>query len=129
MVDDGKWCNICVCSLLPSVQVVPMCLVVWCLLLMQVSLSCLNSVAPPPLNWKMWCPDTHSNITEWVDEVGTTHRLIVLKPMRNMTARKAVWFMTPMFPEHLNVSGKVMPAVDQVLYIQPHNNIASAATQ
>eukprot|EP00775_Hariotina_reticulata_P010175 gene10175-10335_t len=73
----------------------------------EITMSCLNSVAPPPLNWKMWCPDKHANITQWVDEVGTTHRLIVLKPMRNMTAKKAVWFMTPLFPEHLNISGKV----------------------
>lgn len=70
-------------------------------------IECLNSVAPEPLNWKMWCPDDDATVTEWVDDAGATHRKIVLNPMKNMTAKMAVWFMTPAFPETLVVNGKV----------------------
>lgn len=73
----------------------------------QISVSCLNSVAPAPLNWKMWCPDTHATVMQWVDEVGSTHRKITLNPIANMTAQMAVWFMTPAFPKTLNISGAI----------------------
>eukprot|EP00878_Enallax_costatus_P032517 GHUV01035741.1.p2 GENE.GHUV01035741.1~~GHUV01035741.1.p2 ORF type:complete len:108 (+),score=20.43 GHUV01035741.1:628-951(+) len=58
----------------------------------------------------MWCPNKHANITEWVDDAGATHRKIVLLPMKNMTAKMAVWFMTPAFPETMVVNGKVSAA-------------------
>lgn len=74
---------------------------------LQLRIECLNSVAPEPLNWKMWCPDDDATVTEWVDDAGATHRKIVLNPMKNMTAKMAVWFMTPAFPETLVVNGKV----------------------
>lgn len=73
----------------------------------QVSVSCLNSVAPSPLNWKMWCPDTHATVTHWVDSVGSTHRKIELQAMPEMTANMAVWFMSPMFPKTLTIDDKV----------------------
>lgn len=73
----------------------------------QISVSCLNSVAPAPLGWQMWCPDTHATVTQWVDRSGSTHRKIVLQPMPSMTADMAVWFMSPMFPKTLTVNGKV----------------------
>lgn len=57
----------------------------------------------------MWCPDSHATVTQWVDEVGSTHRKITLKPIANMTAQMAVWFMTPAFPKTLNISGGVSP--------------------
>lgn len=73
----------------------------------QISVSCLNSIAPEPLNWIMWCPDSHAKVTQWVDIVGSTHRRIELHPMPTMTAEMAVWFMTPMFPKTLTVDGQV----------------------
>lgn len=73
----------------------------------QISVSCLNSVAPDPLNWQMWCPDSHAAVTQWVDASGSTHRKIVLQRMPTMTPDMAVWFMTPMFPKTLTVNGKV----------------------
>lgn len=64
-------------------------------------------MAPPPLNWTMWCPETHATVTHWVDHVGSTHRKIVLVPMPTMNTDMAVWFMTPMFPKTMSFEGKV----------------------
>lgn len=55
----------------------------------------------------MWCPDSHANVTQWVDDVGSTHRKIQLQAMPNMNADMAMWFLTPMFPQTLSISGKV----------------------
>ena len=70
------------------------------------NIECTNSVAPAPLNWKMWCP-SDANITEWTDSAGATHRNVVLKPQPEITATEAVWFIAnwvtgngPMFVEH-----------------------------
>lgn len=69
----------------------------------ELNVSCLHSVAPEPLGWKMWCPNKHAKVTQWVDDVGSTHRLIQLQPMPSMTAQMAVWFMTPTFPKTLTI--------------------------
>lgn len=57
----------------------------------QVHISCLNSVAPDPLGWALWCPDTHANVTQWVDLVGSTHRKVLLQAQPTMTVEMASW--------------------------------------
>eukprot|EP00775_Hariotina_reticulata_P003868 gene3868-4123_t len=60
----------------------------------KVSVSCLNSVAPPPLNWQMWCPGKDAKIMQWVDQHGATHRQITIRPQQNMTTTMAIWFLS-----------------------------------
>lgn len=72
----------------------------------QVELECLNSVAPPPLNWKMWCPGKDATVKGWTDKSGAAHRSITLRPQRNMTSTMATWFITT------HVLGLMPPVVE-----------------
>lgn len=72
----------------------------------EVYLDCLNTVAPEPLNWKMWCPKEHAKITEWTDANGGIHRLVKLKPQKTVTAAMANWFFSPLYPRFLEFRGK-----------------------
>jgi hypothetical protein len=60
----------------------------------QVQLECLNSVAPAPLNWKMWCPGTDAKVVGWQDKSGAAHRQITLRPQAGMTSTMYQWFIT-----------------------------------
>jgi hypothetical protein len=60
----------------------------------QVQLECLNSVAPAPLNWKMWCPGTDAKVVGWLDKSGAAHRQITLRPQAGMTSTMYQWFIT-----------------------------------
>jgi hypothetical protein len=93
----------------------PCCLAVLCVsLCLQVELECLNSVAPPPLNWHMWCPGKDAVVKGWTDKSGAAHRSITLRPQKNMTSTMITWFITahvlglmPPVVEHQgNVSGR-----------------------
>jgi hypothetical protein len=72
----------------------------------QIEISCLNSVAPHPLNWPMWCPGKDAKIQEWIDKSGATHRQITLRPQKNMTSSMAIWFISSY------VSGLMPPYVE-----------------
>jgi hypothetical protein len=60
----------------------------------QVKLACLNSVAPAPLNWKMFCPGKDARILSWTDSAGALHQEFLLRPQANLTALQAIWFVT-----------------------------------
>lgn len=60
----------------------------------QIEVECLNSVAPEPLNWHMWCPGKDAKILGWTDKSGAIHRSITIRPQSNMTALMASWFIT-----------------------------------
>ena len=60
----------------------------------QVYLECLNSVAPEPLNWKMWCPGSDAKVVGWQDKSGAAHRQITLRPQKDMTSTMYQWFIT-----------------------------------
>jgi hypothetical protein len=82
-------------------------------LYLQIELECLNSIAPPPLNWHMWCPGKDATVKGWTDKSGAAHRSITLRPQKNMTSTMITWFITthvlglmPPVVEHQgNVSG------------------------
>lgn len=59
----------------------------------QIFLECLNSVAPAPLNWKMWCP-SDAKIMQWNDNSGALHRQITVRPQAGMTSTMAIWWIT-----------------------------------
>lgn len=69
-------------------------------------MECLNSVAPPPLNWKMWCPGKDAKVMGWTDKSGAAHRSITLRPQKNMTSTMATWFITT------HVLGLMPPVVE-----------------
>eukprot|EP00983_Pelagomonas_calceolata_P097433 1158247-Pelagomonas_calceolata.AAC.2 len=48
----------------------------------RVNLPCLHTVAPPPYNFRMRCPDT-ANISDWKDSDGAQHRYACSKPPGN----------------------------------------------
>eukprot|EP00775_Hariotina_reticulata_P003867 gene3867-4122_t len=77
----------------------------------KIDLSCLNSVAPHPLNWHMWCPGKDATIQEWVDQSGSTHRSITLRPQKNMTSSMAIWFISSyvmgLMPPYVEFQGGV----------------------
>jgi len=60
----------------------------------DVQVSCLNSVAPAPLNWKMWCPGKDASVKEYTDSAGARHRIITLNPQKGMTSTMAIWFIS-----------------------------------
>jgi hypothetical protein len=72
----------------------------------QVTLECLNSVAPEPLNWKMWCPGTDAKVYGWQDKSGAAHRQITLRPQPGMTSTMYQWFITS------HVLGLMPPVVE-----------------
>jgi len=72
----------------------------------QVYLECLNSVAPAPLNWKMWCPGTDAKVLGWQDKSGAAHRQITLRPQKGMTSTMYQWFITS------HVLGLMPPVVE-----------------
>lgn len=72
----------------------------------QVELECLNSIAPPPLNWPMWCPGKDAVVEGWTDKSGAAHRSIKLRPQKNMTSTMATWFITT------HVLGLMPPVVE-----------------
>jgi len=49
-------------------------------------------VAPPPLNWKMWCP-SDAKITSWLDKSGALHRQITIRPQTGMTSTMYIWWI------------------------------------
>lgn len=59
----------------------------------EITLECLNSVAPPPLNWKMWCP-SDAKIIQWNDNSGALHRQITVRPQAGMTSTMAIWWIS-----------------------------------
>jgi hypothetical protein len=65
-----------------------------CCCWLQVELECLHSVAPEPLNWKMWCPGTDAKVYGWQDKSGAAHRQITLRPQPGMTSTMYQWFIT-----------------------------------
>ncbi|KAF8065440.1 F-box protein [Scenedesmus sp. PABB004] len=71
-----------------------------------VDLECLNSVAPAPLNWKMWCPGKDAVVKGWTDNSGAAHRSITLRPQANMTSTMATWFISA------HVLGLMPPVVE-----------------
>lgn len=81
---------------------------------MQVKLSCLNSIAPPPLNWHMWCPGKDAKVIGWIDKSGSAHRQITLRPQKNMTSTMAMWWITThvlgLMPPVVNFQGNVSNA-------------------
>lgn len=72
----------------------------------QVELECLNSIAPPPLNWHMWCPGKDAKVMGWTDKSGAAHRSITLRPQKNMTSTMIIWFITS------HVLGLMPPVVE-----------------
>lgn len=60
----------------------------------QVDLKCLNSRAPAPLNWEMWCPGKDAKVVGWQDKSGAAHRQITLRPQSGMTSTMYQWFIT-----------------------------------
>jgi hypothetical protein len=72
----------------------------------QVQIQCLNSVAPAPLNWKMWCPGTDAKVVGWQDKSGAAHRQITLRPQAGMTSTMYQWFITS------HVLGLMPPVVE-----------------
>lgn len=72
----------------------------------EVTLECLNSVAPEPLNWKMWCPGTDAKVYGWQDKSGAAHRQITLRPQPGMTSTMYQWFITS------HVLGLMPPVVE-----------------
>lgn len=88
-------------------------------------MTCLNSVAPPPLNWKMWCPGKDAKVMQWVDKHGALHRQITIRPQQNMTTTMAIWFLstylTGMLPPVVEFQGGVSSVtLWQVYYIVFH---------
>jgi hypothetical protein len=77
-----------------------------CFPLLQVQIQCLNSVAPAPLNWKMWCPGTDAKVVGWLDKSGASHRQITLRPQPGMTSTMYQWFITS------HVLGLMPPVVE-----------------
>ncbi|KAF6259716.1 hypothetical protein COO60DRAFT_1511685 [Scenedesmus sp. NREL 46B-D3] len=71
-----------------------------------VELECTNSIAPPPLNWHMWCPGKDAVVKGWTDKSGAAHRSITLRPQQNMTSTMATWFITT------HVLGLMPPVVE-----------------
>lgn len=71
-----------------------------------VELECTNSIAPPPLNWHMWCPGKDAVVKGWTDKSGAAHRSITLRPQANMTSTMATWFITT------HVLGLMPPVVE-----------------
>lgn len=68
-------------------------------------MECLNSVAPPPLNWKMWCP-SDAKIQQWFDNSGALHRQITIRPQKDMTSTMYIWWIV----SHL---AGIMPSVTE----------------
>lgn len=60
----------------------------------EIKLACLNSVAPPPFNYKMRCPDT-AKMYEWFDKAGVYHRRTEHAPIPGVTRRMAKWWLSP----------------------------------
>jgi hypothetical protein len=85
-------------ALLPCCPVLHPCL--------QIELECLNSIAPPPLNWHMWCPGKDATVKGWTDKSGAAHRSITLRPQKNMTSTMITWFITT------HVLGLMPPVVE-----------------
>lgn len=75
----------------------------------QVDIGCLNNIAPPPLNWKMWCAPDNATVKEYVDEAGATHRIIALNPQPGLTAQAAQWYTSGFCPPMVVFQGKVSP--------------------